>query len=109
MKAEDQKQNEKACSSSEDGVMNESVELPAIDFSAFVFSLSHNALSHLEDAKQNQTQANIMLPLAKQFIDILEMLKKKTKGNLTKEEDKFLQSLLFDLRVNYLDACKKNT
>lgn len=47
------------------------------------------------------------LEQAKYSIDILELLQEKTKGNLTKEENKYLDNVLFDLRMNYLEEQKK--
>jgi hypothetical protein len=44
------------------------------------------------------------LPAAKQIIDILGVLEEKTRGNLNDSEDKLLKSLLYDLRVQYVDA-----
>lgn len=46
------------------------------------------------------------LPAAKQIIDILGVLAEKTKGNLSDSEAKLLESLLYDLRVMYVDAEK---
>ena len=46
------------------------------------------------------------LPLAKHTIDILAMLEEKTKGNLTPPEEKLISSLLFDLRLRYVEATK---
>jgi len=40
-------------------------------------------------------------------IDILDMLLEKTKGNLTKEEETYLQRTLTELRLNYIDELKK--
>jgi hypothetical protein len=42
------------------------------------------------------------LPLAQQTIDILAMLREKTKGNLTQEEEKFMENLLMDLRLRFV-------
>ncbi len=47
------------------------------------------------------------LEQAKYSIDILELLQEKTKGNLTEEENKYLDNVLFDLRMNYLEEQKK--
>ena len=44
---------------------------------------------------------------AKGSIDLLEMLKKKTEGNLTEEETKMLDHVLFELRMNYIEESKK--
>jgi len=41
-------------------------------------------------------------------IDILDMLLEKTKGNLTKEEETYLQKTLTELRLNYIDEMKKD-
>ncbi len=43
---------------------------------------------------------------AKFSIDILGMLQDKTDGNLSPEEKKFLEHVLFELRMNYLDEVK---
>jgi len=47
------------------------------------------------------------LPLAKQTVDILGMLREKTRGNLTQEEAQLLDNLLYDLRMKYVDAKKR--
>jgi hypothetical protein len=74
-----------------------------IDFYTFILSLGSSAFVHLGDAPHPETQeAAANLLLAKQTIDILGMLQEKTKGNLTPEEDKFLQALLSDLRLRYV-------
>ena len=47
------------------------------------------------------------LELAKNSIDILGMLEDKTKGNLTEHETKFLQQVLTQLRMNYVEESGK--
>ena len=61
-----------------------------------VLSLGSSAFVHLGDAPHPETGAPAPpdLLLAKQTIDILVMLAEKTKGNLTPEEDRFLDALL---------------
>jgi len=44
------------------------------------------------------------LALAKHSIDIIAMLKEKTQGNLTDDEQKFIESVLTDLRWRYVKA-----
>ena len=44
--------------------------------------------------------------MAKHAIDLLTVLEEKTKGNLSSEEDQILESLLFDLRLRYVEALK---
>ena len=80
--------------------------LPAIDFSTFILSLSTSALLHLglvPDA-QSGRPAERNLPLARQTIDILEILETKTRGNLDPEEAKLLESLLFEIRMRFVEA-----
>ncbi|MBN1445601.1 MAG: DUF1844 domain-containing protein [Candidatus Omnitrophica bacterium] len=47
------------------------------------------------------------LELAKQIIDITEMLREKTKGNLTDAESKMLTGVIAELQLNYVDELKK--
>ncbi|MCK4667596.1 DUF1844 domain-containing protein [Candidatus Dependentiae bacterium] len=47
------------------------------------------------------------LDTAKTFIDILLMLKDKTKGNLSTEEDKVLEVTLTNLQLNYMSELDK--
>ena len=46
--------------------------------------------------------AQVDLPLARQSIDTLELLQDKTRGNLDQEESKLLQSVLYELRMEYV-------
>ena len=81
------------------------VELPEINFVNFLFSISTSALiqmGEIEDPISQQTVKN--LPLAKQTIDLIGMLKEKTKGNLTPDEAKLIENILFDLRMRYVKA-----
>jgi len=48
------------------------------------------------------------LEQAKYSIDILEVIQEKTKGNLNEGESKFLDNVLFELRMNYLEEQKKD-
>ncbi len=77
---------------------------PTIDFYTFILSLASSAFVHMGDAPDPETgqpmPAN--LPLAKQTIELLDMLREKTKGNLTQEEEKFLENLLTDLRLRFV-------
>jgi hypothetical protein len=82
--------------------------LPDIDFATFVLSLASSALMHLGEMPEGEGQEPVRdLALAKQTIDILAMLEAKTRGNLDEGEDKLLKSVIYDLRVNYVDAQKQ--
>lgn len=83
------------------------VPLPAVEFHTFLLSLASSALLHLgeiEDPESGRPQRN--LPMAQHTIDVLAMLEVKTKGNLTAAEAQLLESLLFDLRLRYVEAAK---
>jgi hypothetical protein len=76
---------------------------PQIDFYTFALSLGSSAFIHLGDAPHPETaQLEVNLLLAKQTIDLLGMLEQKTKGNLTPDEAKLLENLLYDLRLRYV-------
>ena len=47
------------------------------------------------------------LVAAQSSIDMLDMLKEKTKGNLNAEEERFLTNLLKELKLNYVDEAAK--
>ncbi len=81
--------------------------LPEVNFTSLIFSLSSSALFHFGEMPDPQTgETKRDLPLAKHAVDTIAMLKEKTKGNLTEEEQKFLDSILTDLRLRYVKASK---
>ena len=82
--------------------------LPEIDFSTFIISLSTQALMHLgEIANPVSGKVETDISVAKQMIDILAMLNEKTRGNLNPNEAQMVESILFDLRMKYVEAVKK--
>ncbi len=87
---------------------SKSVPLPEINFASFVLSISSSVLLHFGDVPDpisGKKERN--LAMAKQTIDILGILKEKTKGNLDREEEQLLENLLHDLRLKYVQECKK--
>jgi len=79
--------------------------LPEIDFNSFIFSLSTSVLIQLGEIEDPFTQKSAKnLPLAKQTIDLIGMLKEKTKGNLTPQEERLIENVLYDLRMRYVKA-----
>jgi hypothetical protein len=77
-----------------------------ITFSTFIFSLNTAALVHLGELPDPLTkEKKVDLVLAKQVIDTLEMLREKTKGNLTPEEEELIKSILFDLKLRFVKLC----
>ena len=77
-----------------------------MNFSTFVMSLTSSAFYYLGDVADPETgEMHENLPAVKQTIDILLILKDKTKNNLDKEEDKLLEQLIYELQTKY--AAKK--
>jgi hypothetical protein len=76
---------------------------PEITFSSLIFSLSSTAfmqLGALPDPNTGKTEKN--LPMAKQTIDLLGVLREKTRNNLDQEEENLFEHLLYDLRMAYI-------
>jgi hypothetical protein len=85
----------------------ERAPLPEVNFNSLIFSLSSSALLHLGEIADPQTgEKRKDIALAKHTIDTIAMLKEKTQGNLNGEEEKFLESILTDLRWRYVKAAK---
>jgi hypothetical protein len=77
--------------------------LPEITLSTFIISLSTQVLMHLGEIPNPVDNAlRRDLPAAKQVIDILGMLQQRTKGNLDKSEETLFDSVLYDLRMRYV-------
>ena len=79
---------------------------PALSFTAFVISLASSAAIHFGDlpdpASGQRGEPN--LEGAAQMIEILGLLEDKTKGNLTAEERQVLESVLYELRLRFVEA-----
>jgi hypothetical protein len=94
-------------------VMKGGSETPAapagqIEFNTLVLALASTALMHLGEAPHPETKkAEVNLVLARQSMDLLGVLREKTRGNLTPEEEKFFDSLLADLRLRFVEASRK--
>jgi len=82
------------------------VPLPEPSFSAFLtFFFFQQALMFLGDIPHAETgQMEKNLPMAKYLIDTLAIIREKTKGNLTQEEQSQLDAFLTELRMRYVKA-----
>ena len=79
-----------------------------IDFSAFIMSLTSSAFYHLGDMPDPSTgKTETNLPAVQQTIDMLIMLREKTKGNLKEDEKKLLEQLVYELQVKYVAKTKE--
>ena len=72
-------------------------------FLNFLMSIASNAASALGMMEHPVThERGVDLELGKHWIDVLGMLQKKTQGNLTPQEKQMLESLLADLRMQFV-------
>jgi len=79
-----------------------------ISFSLFITGLMMEAvmaLGDLENPVTHKKESN--LQHAKILIDTLEMLKDRTKNNLSKDEDEAMNSILYDLRMRFVAKANK--
>jgi hypothetical protein len=77
--------------------------VPEVTFSNFVLSLSTTVLYHFGDFPDPATnKAEKNLTAAKQTIDMLNMLKNKTVGNLDNNEKELLDGILYELMMRYV-------
>ena len=77
-------------------------QVPEANFMLFISSLVREAMIHLgvvANPLTKKTEAN--LDQARYLIDTLSILQQKTKGNLTDEEKKFLDTMLDELKIQY--------
>lgn len=72
-------------------------------FLSLVMSLASNAAANLGMMAHPVTgETGVDLQTAKHWIDVLGMLERKTKGNLDRQEAQTLETLLADLRMQYV-------
>lgn len=78
-----------------------------VDFSHLILGFSSAALSYMGISMgEGLPQSDKNLALAGQNIEIINMLKAKTQGNLTADEDKLVSEILSDLQVKFAEASK---
>jgi hypothetical protein len=78
-------------------------ELPKVDFSSLVLSLGTTALFQMgvvPDPVMGETHELAV----QQAIDTLEMLREKTLGNLDDEERKLIDTLLYEVRMRFVES-----
>ncbi len=95
-------QDEKAAKPAE-----EAVETPKAEFAVIVSSIATQALVSLGKIKNPLTdKKQVDLRSAKFSVDLLQVLADKTRGNLTESEERYLQGVLYQLRMAYVEAAK---
>lgn len=86
---------------------SEQAEIPEANFISLVLFFATIATQHLglvQNPLSEKVEKN--LELAKYTIDSIDILKAKTKGNLTEEEQEVIDNILGDLKLAYVKAEK---
>lgn len=87
------------------GTPKEASKESSVSFIGFLLSLHASALLHLgklADPKTGLYSQDLLL--AKQTIDILGLIREKTKGNLAEDESALLDHVLYELRLEFVKA-----
>lgn len=81
-----------------------------LDFSQLIMGFCSAALLYLGETSSEQRQSTeINIPLARQNIDIIALLKEKTSGNLSDQETRLIEQVLFDLQIRYQKATAESS
>ena len=82
--------------------------MPAVSFTTFVLSLASSGMVQLGEVPNPETgRIEENLEMARHTIDMLDMLRQKTLGNLDAEESRILDGTLYELRMKYVVKSKK--
>lgn len=84
--------------------------IPTLDFSSILLPFYTQALIKLGQIIDPVTKkGDVNLKLSKRLIDLLELLKDRTRGNLKFDEDKILNTFLYQLKAIYLEKSNIKT
>jgi hypothetical protein len=77
--------------------------MPQVSLSTFILSLASTALVQLGEVPNPESgQLEHNLALGKHTIDVLDMLRSKTRSSLDEEEQRLLDGILYELRMKYV-------
>lgn len=80
-----------------------------VTFTTFMVGLSTQALAALGEIPDPMSgESGKDLSAAQQLIDIIGMLREKTRGNLDRDEDGLIEAILFDLRMKYVELARQS-
>jgi hypothetical protein len=90
---------------------------PKIDLTTFFLSISSAAFMGLGmiprgdsgSGPGEEAPVKVDLELARQNIDLLELMQEKTRGNRTPEEERLLEQLLFETRMRFVEVQRKTS
>ena len=78
-----------------------------VTFTAFMLGLASSAVIHLGLQPHPETgKVERNLDAAKQSLDLLVMLRHKTRGNLEQDEEQLFASVVADLQLRFVEAAK---
>jgi Domain of unknown function (DUF1844) len=81
---------------------------PELTFAAFLWSLSEQALAALGEVPDPVSGQSMRdLTMAQQMIDIIIMLREKTRGNLDEHEQAMLKEILSGLQMKYVELARQ--
>ncbi len=78
---------------------------PKLDLTTFFLSISSAAFMGM--GLRQDGDKDVDLELARQNIDLLELMQEKTRGNRTPDEDKLIEQLLFETRMRFVEVQRK--
>jgi len=84
-------------------------EIPPASFPTLVQTILTQVLFYLGELTQRGSEPSVNLDVAKQQIDILGILEEKTRGNLTEDEKKMLDTALYEARMRYVSVASQFT
>jgi hypothetical protein len=81
-----------------------------VSFTTFVLGLASTTVIHLGLQPHPETgKVERQLEAARQTLDLLVMLREKTRGNLSPDEEQLFASLVADLQLRFVEAARKST
>jgi hypothetical protein len=79
-----------------------------VEFSTLILGLASTALIHLgETPNPENGKSERDLVLARETLEFLTVLREKTRGNLSSEEERLFGSVLADLQIRFVEASKR--
>jgi hypothetical protein len=106
-KTENDKKQKKKTEKEAPGKEAPEIILPPVEFSSIVFPFFSQGLLSLGEIKEGkEDEKTVNIDLAKRMIDLLDLLRQRTMGNLKPEEQAFLESSLHQLKLVYMDKAK---
>ncbi len=81
---------------------------PAVDFTTLIMSFASAAIVNMgrvPDPMTNTIEKNLVI--AQQNIDIIHLLQEKTRGNLTPDEERLVEQVLYELRMSFISVAKE--